>query len=73
MAGLAGHTGRDLPSRSTRADTKGTTLQLAENERVDAGDAPFLENFKSPTTQRVKEMGDFCPSQRRVGHKCSLL
>jgi hypothetical protein len=64
---------RRLTSPSSPGLQEDTTLQLAENERVDAGNAPFLENFKSPTTQRVEGMRDFCPSQRRVGHKCSLL
>ena len=63
------YTGADTLARNA----EGTTLQLAENERVDTGYAPFLENFKSPTTQRVEGMGDLCPSQRRMGHKCSLL
>ena len=46
---------------------------LAENERVDASYTPFLENFKSPATQRLEGMRYFRPSQRLLGHKCSLL
>ena len=73
--GSSNLSGRIKSSENTgaSANAEGTTLQLAEDERVDAGDAPFLENFKSPTTQRVEGMRYFCPSQRRVGHKCSLL
>ena len=54
-------------------NAEGATLQLAENERVDASDAPFLENFKSPTTQRVEGMNYLYPSPSRTVNKCSLL
>src|SRR5215831_8898278 len=72
-AGLTRIRGWISPVGPLARNAEGTTLQLAEDERVDAGYAPFLENFKSPTAQRVEGMRYFCPSQRRVGHKCSLL
>jgi hypothetical protein len=56
-----------------RPKRSSSTLQLADNKRVDAGYAPFLENFKSPTPQRVEGMRDHGPSHRRLGHKCGLL
>ena len=54
-------------------NAEGTTLQVAENERVDPGYAPFLENFKSPTAQWVEGMNYLCPSPSRTVNKCSLL
>jgi hypothetical protein len=45
-------------------DTEGATLQLADNQSVDAGYASFLEDFEAVATKRVEGVTDFSPAQR---------
>ncbi len=52
-------------------DTEGASLQLAKNQSVDAGYAPFLEDFEALATKRVKGVTDFSPPQGRAVRKCS--
>jgi hypothetical protein len=52
-------------------DTEGASLQLAEDQSVDTGDASFLEYFEPLPPKGVERMTDLGESQMRVVGKCS--
>ena len=52
-------------------DTEGASLQLAEDQSVDAGYASLLEYFEPLPPKRVERVTDLGESQMRVVGKCS--
>jgi hypothetical protein len=59
------------PVRPLLRDRVAASIRMSENEGVDAGDAPGLEDLKALATQRVERMGDRRPSQTRIVGVCS--
>ena len=62
---------RTGPVGPLAGDTEGASLQLAEDQSVDAGYSSFLEYFEPLPPKRVERVTDLGESQMRVVVKCS--
>jgi hypothetical protein len=60
------------PVRPIARDAETAELTLAENQRIDARYAPFLEYFEALPSKRMIWMTDLRPSQIRTAVQCSL-
>jgi hypothetical protein len=66
--GRGGSIIRPLPGNS-----KGPPGRARQDEGLDGTDLAGLENLKPPASERVKGMGDFCPSQILTVTMCCYL
>jgi len=50
---------------------KAAARRIAQDQRVNAGDTPLLENLKALTPERMERVSDLYPSRSAVGRLCS--